>query len=263
MFLFLSKLLPLFIYPLGLSCLLMIVALILLWKQPRWAAVAIALALIILLASSNHGISQNLVRSLEWQNIPDRELPKASAIVVLGGGTKPPIPPRPWVDVSEAGDRILYGALLYKQEKAPWLILSGGRIQWDGKEPPESSDMAEIAGEMGVPESAILQDPSSLNTYQNAVNVRKILDEKNITGSVLLVTSALHMPRSRLVFQRQGIEVIPAPTDFLVSEQDIQPPATIQGKILDLIPDTKALQEFTQALKEYIGTVVYRLRGWL
>ncbi|MEL7037886.1 MAG: YdcF family protein [Cyanobacteria bacterium J06592_8] len=263
MFLFLSKLLPLFIYPLGLSCLLMIVALVLLWKQPRWAAGAIALALMILLASSNHGISHHLVRSLEWQNIPSRTLPKSSAIVVLGGGTKPPIPPRPWVDVSEAGDRILYGALLYKQEKAPWLILSGGRIQWDGKEPPESSDMAEIAGEMGVPQSAILQDPSSLNTYQNAVNVRKILEEKNITGKVLLVTSALHMPRSRLVFQRQGIEVIPAPTDFLVSQQDFQPTATIQGKILDLIPDTQALQQFTQALKEYIGMVVYRLRGWL
>ncbi|ERT05469.1 hypothetical protein M595_4584 [Lyngbya aestuarii BL J] len=263
MFLFLSKLLPLFIYPLGLTSLLMIAALILLWKQPRWAAGAIALGLLVLLTSSNSGVSQGLVRSLEWQNIPNGELPKATAIVVLGGGTKAPTPPRPWVDVGEAGDRILYGALLYKQDKAPWLILSGGRIQWDGKEPPESADMKEIAVEMGVRESAILQDPDSLNTYQNAVNVRQILAENNLTGKVLLVTSALHMPRSLLVFQRQGIEVIPAPTDFLVSQQDIQPSTTIQGTILNLIPDTQSLQQFTQALKEYIGMVVYRLRGWL
>lgn len=264
MFLFLSKLLPLLIYPLGLSCFLLIVALILLWKQPRIAAGAIGLALLILLVSSNSWVSQSLVRSLEWQNIPNGELPKATAIVVLGGGTKAPIPPRPWVDVSEAGDRILYGALLYRQEKAPWLILSGGRIQWDGKQPPESADMAEIAAAMGVPESAILQDPTSLNTYQNAVNVRHILQEKKLTGKVLLVTSALHMPRSLRVFQRQGIEAIAAPTDFWVSQQDVNPSkTTIQASILGLIPDTQSLQKFTQALKEYIGIVVYRLRGWL
>ena len=263
MFLFLSKLLPLFIYPLGLTCLLTIAALILLWKQPRIAAGAIGLGLLILLVSSNSRVSQSFVRSLEWQNLPNGELPKASAIVVLGGGTKPPTPPRPWVDVSEAGDRILYGALLYKRDQAPWLILSGGRIQWDGKQPPESADMAEIATEMGVPESAILQDPSSLNTYQNAVNVRQILEQKNLAGKVLLVTSALHMPRSLLVFRHQGIEVIPAPTDFLVTQRDLQPSTTVQGAILDLIPDTRSLHEFTQALKEYIGMVVYRLRGWL
>ncbi|WP_413164472.1 YdcF family protein [Capilliphycus salinus ALCB114379] len=263
MFLFLSKLLPLFIYPLGLTCLLMIAALILIWKQPRLAFGAIALGLLILLVSSNSWISQSLVRSLEGQNLPNGELPKATAIVVLGGGTKPPIPPRPWVDVSEAGDRILYGSLLYKQDKAPWLILSGGRIQWDGKQPPESADMAEIATAMGVPESAILQDPASLNTYQNAVNVRQILEQRNLTGKVLLVTSALHMPRSLLVFRRQGIEVIPAPTDFLVSQADLQPTTTIQATILNLIPDTQSLQQFTQALKEYIGILIYRLRGWL
>ena len=157
MFLFLSKLLPLFIYPLGLSCLLMIGALILLWKHPRWAAISIAVALIILLAGSNRWVSQSLIQSLEWQNLPSGELPKAEAIVVLGGGTKPAIPPRPWVDVSEAGDRILYGSRLYQQGKAPWLILSGGRIEWQGKAPSESADMAEIAKAMGVRGAAILR----------------------------------------------------------------------------------------------------------
>jgi uncharacterized SAM-binding protein YcdF (DUF218 family) len=65
--------------------------------------------------------------------------------------------------------------------------------------------MAEIAQTMGVPASAILQDPDSHNTYQNAVNVRKILDAKGIKGPVLLVTSAMHMTRSLLIFKRQGI----------------------------------------------------------
>lgn len=129
---FLSKLLPLFIYPLGLTCLLLVVALVCFWRQPKAAATAVFLALLVLVLGSNRGVADGLVRSLEFQNIPAGELPSAAAIVVLGGGTKPAFPPRPWVDLSEEGDRALYGAMLYRQGKAPWLILSGGRVPWQG-----------------------------------------------------------------------------------------------------------------------------------
>jgi uncharacterized SAM-binding protein YcdF (DUF218 family) len=264
MFLFLSKLLPLFVYPLGLSCILLIVAGITLWFSRRWTAILISLALLILLISGNGWVSQTLVKSLEWQNLPPSELPQTAAIIVLGGGTKPALPPRPWVDVSEAGDRILHGSRLYLQQKAPWLILSGGRIRWKDGGPSESEDMAEIAKAMGVPKTAILQDPSSLNTYENAVNVGKILEDKKIKGTVLLVTSAIHMPRSLLIFKRQGIDTIAAPTDFIVSEYDTKYDAAgIEAFLLDFIPDAGHLKEFTAAMKEYIGMVVYRLKGWI
>lgn len=263
MFLFLSKLLPLFLYPLGLTCLLMVVALVMLWKQPRWAAGAIAGALIVLLVSSNGWVSRAVVRSLEWQYIPSTELPQAPAIVVLGGGIKQKVPPRPWVDVSEKGDRVLYGAKLYQQGQAPVLILSGGRINWKGTGPSESQDMAELAAAMGVPKSAMLEDPTSLNTYQNAVNVRKILDDRKIQRRVLLITSAMHMPRSLQIFKRQGIDAIPAPTDFLVVKDEEEPQDSWQSFLLNLLPDAENLGNTTAALKEYVGIAVYRLRGWL
>lgn len=264
MFLFLSKLLPIFVYPLGLSCLLMVVALVTLWKRPKWAAGAIAGALVLLLLSSNSWVSYGIVRSLEAQHMPTDELPNAAAIVVLGGATKPAIPPRPWVDVNEAGDRVLHGAQLYRQGKAPVVILSGGRIEWKGGGPPEAEDMARILETMGVPESAILKEPNALNTYQNAVEVRKLLEEKGIEKRVLLVTSATHMPRSLLVFKRQGIEAIPAPTDFQVSEQELaELKGTWQSTLLNIFPDAYRLQETTKSLKEYIGMVVYRLKGWI
>lgn len=264
MFLFLSKLLPVFLYPLGLSCLLMVGALVVLWRRPRWAAGAVALALTVLLLGSNGWVSLALVRSLEWQNLPEGELPQAEAIVVLGGGIKSQLPPRPWVDVTEAGDRILYGAKLHRQGKAPFLILSGGRIDWKDGGPPESQDMATLARAMGVPASAILQDPTSLNTYENAVNVGKLLDSQGIRRRVLLVTSAIHMPRSLLIFKRQKIEAIPAPTDFLVSEQDVRElSSSWQAVVLNLLPDAERLEQATKALKEYIGIAVYRLKGWL
>lgn len=221
------------------------------------------MALIVLLLSSNAWVSKSLVRSLEWQNLPAAQLPNAEAIVVLGGATKSPFPPRTTPDLGEQGDRVIYAAQLYRQNKAPLIILSGGRIDWRGSGSPESADMATILTSLGIPAEALIQEPDSLNTYQNAVNVKKILESRRI-GKVLLVTSALHMPRSLKIFQRQGMNVIPAPTDFLVSEGDLQELGnTPKAAILNLLPDTYNLHLFTNALKEYIGIFIYWLRGWV
>lgn len=217
----------------------------------------------VLLLASNNWVAHGLVQSLEWQHLPPKILPTADAIVILGGATKSAFPPRPGVDLSEAGDRVLYGGQLYREGKAPIVISSGGRVAWRGGGPAESADMAEILKTVGVPSSAILQDPASLNTYQNAVNVKKIMQERGIRR-ILLVTSAMHMPRSLRIFQRQGIDAIPAPTDFLVSQQEIEEPnSSPQAIILSLMPDTERIDRTTRALKEYIGMAVYRLRGWL
>lgn len=263
MFLFLSKLLPLFLYPLGLACLLIIVAMVMWWRRSRWVPIPMSLALVVLLLASNSWVANGLVRSLEWQHLPPKTLPTADAIVLLGGATKSAFPPRPGVDLSESGDRVLYAGQLYREGKAPVVISSGGRIAWRGGGPPESEDMAQILQTLGVPSSAILQDPTSLNTYQNAINVHEILKERGI-NRVLLVTSAMHMPRSLQIFQRQGIDAIPAPTDFLVSEQEIEEPnSSAQAVLLSLLPDSDRLDRTTKALKEYIGMVIYRLRGWI
>lgn len=262
MFLFFSKLLPLFFYPVGLVTILLLAALLLMWKRPRVAAACIASALIMLLISGNGPVSSRLVRSLETQYVSQEALPKAEAIVVLGGSIKPQLPPRPWIDVAEAGDRPIYGARLYLQGKAPLVILSGGRIKWQGGGESESSDMAKLVEALGVPRTAIVEDPTSLNTYENAVNVQKILRTRQI-NRVLLVTSAMHMPRSIAIFRKIGIEAIPAPTDFLVADSDLESGGSLEAKLLSLPPEASNLERFTLALKEYLGWIVYRLRGWL
>ncbi|WP_088243164.1 YdcF family protein [Calothrix rhizosoleniae] len=263
MFLYLSKLLPLLFYPLGLACISLLVALFMVGRRPPIAAFCITFSLLLLLVSSNGWVSKFFARSLEWQNIPTTELPTAEAMVVLGGATKSAFPPRPGVDLSEQGDRIIYAAQLYRQQKAPLIILSGGRIDWRGSGAAESRDMAKILTSLGIPTQAIIEETDSLNTYQNAVNVRKIIERRGIK-KVLLITSAMHMPRSLLIFKKQGIDVIPAPTDFLVSEGEIQELGnTPKAAILNLIPNTNNLHQFTITLKEYLGMLIYRLRGWI
>lgn len=275
MSLFLSKLLPIFVYPLGLSSLLMVVALIVLawnkkrspkpsaakqaitlYRKKRLAVVLLSVALGILILSSNSLVSNWLLRSLEWQYLPSENIPQAEAIVVLGGGTRPRIAPRPWYEVNEAGDRVLYGSWLYKQGKAPLIIVTGGRADWYGEGGnPESEDMAAIAQFVGVPASAIVQEPNSFNTRDNAVNTRQILVKRGI-NKILLVTSALHMPRSMEIFRKLDIEAIAAPTDFLTVQNSN---SKGWGMLLDLLPNADALKNTTSAIKEYIGLFVNQL----
>lgn len=262
MFLLLSKLLPIFIYPLGLASILLIISLVLLWVRSRWTPVPIFLAVVVIFLTSNGWVSTYLVQSLEWQNLPT-ELPQAEAIVLLGGSTKSASFPRPMVDINEQGDRVIYTAKLYLDQKAPLIIASGGRIKWLSTEQPESADMGQLLELIGVPKSAIVQEPLSLNTYENAVNVKKILDEKGIK-KILLVTSALHMPRSLAIFQRQGIDAIAAPTDFLVSQPDLDAlNQSIPAIILNFLPNANYLEQTTKAIKEYVGIFIYSMKGWI
>jgi uncharacterized SAM-binding protein YcdF (DUF218 family) len=282
--LILSKILPLFLAPIGLVSIFLSVALILLWRdsfqdayrhkkivngnvkpkgkfrQIPFPPIFVGMALAVLLLCSNEMLANTLMRSLEWQNLPTGELPNAEAIVVLGGGTKPLIAPRPWYEVNEAGDRIIYGARLWKQGKAPWLIVSGGRAEWYGEGGnPESQDMSEIAQLLGVPVTAILEDPTSFNTRDNAVNVKQIMQARKI-AKILLVTSALHMPRSLAIFKRIGIDAIAAPTDFWTVNNTNE--KGWAGTIINLLPQAEALRKTNLALREYVGLLTYSLLGW-
>ncbi len=262
--LFLSKLLPLFIYPVGLSGLLMLIAIVLILKRrSRRALIPMGLALGILLIGSSGWFSTLLVRSLEQQYLPPTFPMKGEpfqAIVLLGGATGSQLAPRPWVDITDEGDRVLHSANLYRQGRAPLIIPTGGRIAWRGPGDSEASDMSQILQAMGVPESAIVLEPKALNTYENAVNVQELLKERKI-DRFLLVTSATHMPRSMMIFRKLGMEPTAAPTDY--TRTDLESSITgFQDFLLGLLPDAEFLRDTNRAIKEYIGTWVYRLKGW-
>ena len=262
MFVFLSKLLPPLAYPLGLAILLVLAAL-LLRKRPRLRTAAEVIALILLVLSSNHWVSFLLARSLEWQYLPNGEIPSAEVIVLLGGGTEPAIYPRTFPELNGAGDRLVRAANLYHQGKAPAILASGGNITWmDSQISTPASDMTVLLERMGVPSTAIWQEDRSQNTYENAVYCANILKEKKITR-VILVTSALHMPRSVAIFRKLGVDVIPAPADFAVTQEGwAEITSTPEAWLVNLLPSAGSLGLTSAALKEYFGLLVYRLRGW-
>lgn len=268
MFIFFSKFLPQFIYPAGLTCVLLVSALAL-RRHQKWQTRLTVTALAVLWLGGNRLATMALVRSLEWQYVlpPDTytDVPHADAIVVLGGGTRSQQYPRPISEVSDAGDRFLYAGWLYQRGAAPVILVSGGAVPWVGPESPSAAQsMVDILTLAGVPKDAILLEPKARNTYENAVESLKILEEHGI-DKIILVTSAMHMPRSYAIFAKTDLTIIPAPTDYLFTQADWefyrQPKLSTQ--LLNLLPSADNLRASTRALKEYIGIVVYRLRGWL
>ena len=263
MFIFLSKLLPIFIYPLGLVVALLVTA-ILLRRRTNWAWVFLLTSLGILLVACNTWVPAVLMRSLEWQYLPMETYPQTEVIVVLGGSTDSAKYPRQLVDIGSAGDRILYAAHLYHQRVADHLLLTGGYIPWKDQRQPPANDMAKILGMLGVPEEALWYERESQNTFENALFTRKILEEKGI-DRIVLITSAMHMPRAVRLFEKQGFEVIPAPTDYNITQTswDRLWEPNMVTQLFNLLPTVGNLSDTTSAIKEYLGILTYSLRGWL
>jgi uncharacterized SAM-binding protein YcdF (DUF218 family) len=262
---FLSKFLPVLFFPLGMACLLMAISLVAQIRRRSRIAIASNLAaLAILCLMGNRTVSHLLVRPLETRNLPAGPLPQADAIVVLGGVTGPALPPQPTVHLGEGADRLTYAAELYRAHKAPLVVLSGGGKPWNKGLPPESAQMAEIMQMLGVPPSAILEESASRNSHENAVYTGRFLLAQNL-HKVLLITSAVTMPRALAAFRHQGIDAIAAPTDFITSLVEDSPGGIpgVEADILELPPNTRSLDESGAALHEYVGLFVYRLAGWI
>ena len=255
--LFLSKLIPLFIYPLGFTLVVSILAMGILRLSPRWARFLLLVAVGVLWVASMPIVADYLNWPLERQYPPVavEDTPTADAIVVLGGGVSGPAPPRLTLDLSDAADRVLHAARLYRAGKAPVVVVSGGVIPWLGLDIPEASSMQKLLQEWGVPGGSIHAEGASRNTHENAVFTRQLLVEQGLQR-VLLVTSAMHMRRALATFTSAGIDAVPAATDYTVTYRD-------HRTVIDFLPDAKALSRTTDAIKEYIGYAYYRWRGWI
>lgn len=256
---FLSKFLPLFVYPAGLIFLLLFVALIF-WKKQRLARRLVLAACLLVLLAGNRWVSMSIVRSLETRYLPGQPEP-ADVAVILGGGTDAPQYPRSTVEVNGAGDRIIYGLKLYKDGVVDKLLVTGGTADWQGDYASSPAhDMADLLVLMGVPKDDILLEPDSLNTYEDAQFSAKIIRESGFQ-KIILVTSALHMPRAYKLFREAGVDVIPAPVDYTITDQewtDLLKP-TPENVLINLLPTSANLKSTTSSMKEYIGMFVNQI----
>jgi len=257
---FLYSILLKLLYPTSLSILLLVAA-ALFRKRKVVCRTCFGLALAILVICGNGWLTAALAKHLEWQYMPPNPVPNVDCILVLSGGIRSRVAPRPTVELAEEGQRLLYGAYLYRQHKAPCIICTGNVATGGVAARPAAEDMAEFLEEIGVPKEAIVVETKAEDTHQHAKNLYPVLQQRKFKR-VLLVTSAVHMPRSMGVFQRlcPGIEFIAAPTDFGVTEPI---PAPWYHHLVAMIPTPRNLLSFSDVMHEYLGIAYYRMRGWI
>ncbi|HRC72165.1 MAG TPA: YdcF family protein [Candidatus Competibacter sp.] len=252
--LFSTKVLGQLAYPLFTAWLLAAAAGILLWRnRRRTGGVLLAIALGWLWLWSTPAFSDWVRATLEqrYPPIPVEELPVADAIVVLGGGMEAAKPPeRLYPDLNAAADRIWHTARLFRAGKAPLILVSGGNLPWSGVDRTEAEVMAELLQELGVPKAAIALETRSRTTQENRDNALPVLRGLG-ARRILLVTSALHMPRALALFAVTDLAVLPAPTDFEVHRRT--------WNLLRWLPDAQALADSSRAFKEYLGRFANRL----
>jgi len=246
MSLYLHKILPIIFLPSGFIIVLILAGLL----KRRLLLIWAGLVLFYLFATPvvSDAIFKYVEKGQLRKNISS--VPKADAIVVLGGMFN-------YVKTETGGlnewgdpDRFFGGIELFKARKANQIIFTGAKMPWAEKDQEtEGESLKKYAIEMGVPaDSAIKISGLVTTTEDESKEVKKLLPN---TKTIILVTSAFHMPRSQVLFERQGFEVISFPVDSKVSFE-----ATT---VLDYLPEADSFRKSETGIRELVGRMFYRL----
>ena len=237
-------------YPPALTLLLWALA-IALGAVLRWRR----LPLVLVVAGMAWSALWSIPQSAEWLrgSLEDRHpvlaataAPHADAIVVLGGGGHLGWARREDVTADELPySRLAAGARLWLAGRAPIVILSGGGDA--GRS--EARGMARAIATLGIPADALLLEERSTDTRGNAFFTAALARQRGV-HRILLVTSAVHMPRAELLFRRAGLDVVPMP---------VPEPRAGPGWAQRWIPRPRALSRSARALKEYAALLEARL----
>ena len=177
--------------------------------------------------------------------------------IVLGGYTKGgTYAKKDQLQLSTAANRLTDAILLYKKGIVKKLLISGGDGKLLGESYPESVLAQNYLLELGVKPEDLWVEDNSRNTHENALFSKQLLEKQGFTNEkVLILTSAFHIPRALGCFKKVGIQAQPFPTQFIAERLTLQPETW-------LIPDPDVIKNWEYLLKEWIGSVVYKIQGY-
>ncbi len=263
---FLKKLLSSFMMPVPALCILLLAGYFMLFskRRARRGRRLLGLGLALLLLSGLGALNLPLLTLLE-NSYPPFHAPEFQAewgdlfgpndpayVVVLGAGhiSDPTIPITSRIS-TPGMMRLAEGIAIYHKLPYAKLLTSGGA----GADPnPDGKVMAEVAIELGVPPEDILLETRAKDTAAQAKAIAQMVGHE---PTLILVTSAAHMPRSMALFRKQGLNPIAAPTHYLLQYTNGKPTAHIDT----FFPSGKELDHLEAAIHEFIGIAWSRLHG--
>ena len=243
---YLHKLLPLLVSPLGVIAFLLFINI---WLKKRSLTFfTLVILLVFSLPLTARFIWQGLEKDYPYSEI--QSLKTHDAVIVLSGmlhqfevdGAMQ----AEWNDP----DRFFAGLEILRQGRAKNIIFTGGKMPWSNAR-AEGELLREVALIMGVSDEKIKLSGYASNTAEEALAVARLMSENNFK-SAILVTSSFHMPRAMQLFNKAGINVEAYSTDFKVSGTSVD--------WLDYIPSADGLRNTSSGIREYIGRLYYQLK---
>jgi uncharacterized SAM-binding protein YcdF (DUF218 family) len=191
-----------------------------------------------------------LVEGNEYRK-PISAIDSADAIVVLSG----------MLEINEVGDttyiewgepdRFFGGMALFKASKAQKLIFTGGKMPWEKAMKTEGEVLKEYAISNGIASEKIFVTKDVENTADEAVAVKELISSSK---RIILVTSAFHMYRAKILFEKQGFVVIPYKVDYKTSGNN-------QVTFMNFLPSAVYLELTDTGIREIIGRLFYLVKN--
>lgn len=248
-----KKLVSYTLNPLTIIMILLAMGLFLLWrkKHNNSGLLLVFLGTVAFVFAGYGFIGNSLLKGLENKYRPIRDISEAAGakwVVVLGAGMTSDLKVPLTSQLSEGSViRTIEGIRLWRQIKGSKLLFSGGPVF---NTQSEAFGMAELARQLGTPDSFIIMEDKSLDTDDQARLIKGMVKE----DMIVLVTSAAHMKRSVALFKKQGMTVIPAATHFLVKDEP-------KFKPNRMFPNSGSIIAAETLFHEYLGMAWSKIRG--
>ena len=221
-------------------------------KRPSEARIACGLtvtSLVVLYLASTPLVARWVAESLERQNPPvdPVTMPVADAIVVLGGSMYATVGPdgTTLLYARHASDRFETAMQAFSAGRAPIIAFGGGGTGVPGT-PTEGEWNRARAIARGAPADRAIAGPVALYTSDESEGIARVLRERGVKR-IILCSSAMHLPRACMNYEKLGFEVTPLPSDFATR-------GMAEGwSWALLIPRGMALSQVDAGVKEWMG----------
>ena len=181
-----------------------------------------------------------------YKPIPISSIKENDAVIVLGGMLNKVGDQNYNKYEFSDPDRFLGGIDLIKNFKSKKLILMSSQLPWTVNWQPEGQVLKEKAISLGLDPDQIFVTEKVKNTYEESIAVTKLIPNNS---SIILVTSAYHMDRSKYLFEKQGFKVNAFPVDFKSSNQELS--------LISFLPNVDSFYKTSLFIRENIGRFYY------
>ena len=245
MYFIFSKLLLFLLFPLNWIIVFLLISLF--SKNARLKRKCFITGAILLIIFTNPGLLYLFAKNWDIDHVPLEKGKVYSVVITLGGFSGDD---KNGSGVfNEEADRFIQGLKLKEENKASHILISSGNGNLQADDFKEAAWAQKVLKDFNLPDSAVLIEQNSRNTFENAAFSKALLQKAHLPPPYLLVTSSWHMRRALYIFKKEGVNVIPYPSGHITQNSKF-------SFADSLMPDAGVLSGWNLYLKEFVGLIV-------